>query len=275
MMNKKLQSILDTLEIYQATYPEDACLVLTDTEKIIGYLPGKKVDLKLRVGESMSKYPGSVTWQVMQKRVPLRAERGSEGHGFAYISSAVPIFDDQEFVGVLGAIVSNKRLDTLRTGANELSAVIEQISVTTEGIAQSSNQVVSEVQHLAEESETVMQETKNISSVLSFIQDIAHKSNLLGLNAAIEAARAGENGRGFGVVATEIRKMADDSKQSVQHIQKQLDHIIKAIERIDSSIQQIAANLQEHSASLQELHAAFGQIAQTSENLRNAASIDV
>ncbi|MFN3477716.1 MAG: chemotaxis protein, partial [Candidatus Methylomirabilales bacterium] len=60
-MSNKLQAVLDAMEIFQATFPEDACIVVADTEKVIGYLPGKHLDLKIQVGTSIDKFGGTVT----------------------------------------------------------------------------------------------------------------------------------------------------------------------------------------------------------------------
>jgi methyl-accepting chemotaxis protein len=74
------------------------------------------------------------------------------------------------------------------------------------------------VNGIANQIVNLSQRTGQISSVSNLVADIANQTNMLALNAAVEAARAGENGKGFSVVATEIRKLADQSKQSAQKI---------------------------------------------------------
>jgi methyl-accepting chemotaxis protein len=72
------------------------------------------------------------------------------------------------------------------------------------------------------------QQTQQIGDIISSVNEIAEQSKLLALNAAIEAARAGEQGRGFGVVATEIRALAEQSKQATANVRKILMDIQKA-----------------------------------------------
>ena len=85
--------------------------------------------------------------------------------------------------------------------------------------------------------------SQKIAEIVGLISGIAGQTNLLGLNAAIEAARVGEAGRGFGVVAEEIRKLATSSSESIQKI----DGILKAVatdsDRTYEEIQRISGNL--------------------------------
>jgi len=102
---------------------------------------------------------------------------------------------------------------------------------------------------LAQSGEMVGEQLKKTDEILRFINEISANSNLLGLNAAIEAARAGEHGRGFGVVAEEIRKMADNSAESVKRIKHILDSIRNesaAIEKQVADILTISTELQQH-----------------------------
>ena len=208
-----------------------------------------------------------MTERALRTGKQLREERGKELFGFSYISTAVPIIENGEIAGVVSAVISNQRVETIRTGAAELTATVEEMTSTTEQVAEASNEVAGSLQGLSTQSQKVMEDVAQIDAVVRFVQEVADQSHLLGLNAAIEAARAGEHGRGFEVVASEIRKMAAGSKNAAIQIKKQLESIQKAIKEFDAAIQHIAAFTEEHSASLQELNAAFGHIVQTAEKL--------
>jgi len=82
----------------------------------------------------------------------------------------------------------------------------------------------------------VKSQLDNINSVMEFIKEIADETKMLGLNAAIEAARVGEAGRGFGVVAEEIRKLSQESKKTVVQIKELTQGIEKSMaETADAS----------------------------------------
>lgn len=83
---------------------------------------------------------------------------------------------------------------------------------------------------IAQEITQLQQHTYQISNITQIIRDIASQTNMLALNAAVEAVRAGESGKGFGLVAAEIRKLADQSSQSVENINLLVDDIQRAIQ---------------------------------------------
>ncbi len=105
-------------------------------------------------------------------------------------------------------------------------------SVEVEGGRQIVDETVNHIKGLADQMDTTTgviqqlgRDTDNIGAVLEVIRGIAEQTNLLALNAAIEAARAGEQGRGFAVVADEVRSLASRTQQSTQEIQEMIEHL--------------------------------------------------
>jgi methyl-accepting chemotaxis protein len=115
---------------------------------------------------------------------------------------------------------------------------------------------------------------KKTDEIVAFIRNVANQTNLLGLNAAIESARAGEAGRGFGVVAQEVRKMAVESADSVKNIKTLLNKIQDSINLmnnkvviIDKTVQTQEQSIQEMAQTSQSFATMAGELSSVSENM--------
>lgn len=95
---------------------------------------------------------------------------------------------------------------------------------------------------LVEKMDDISADIKNILSVLGELESIASQTNLLALNAAIEAARAGEAGRGFAVVADEVRNLSVRSNQFSMQIREQMTHVMQSVSVAEKTISEISSN---------------------------------
>ncbi|MGN7477594.1 methyl-accepting chemotaxis protein [Solibacillus silvestris] len=273
-MNPKLQVIVDSIDFYQSTYPEDACILIFDTEKVVGYKRGNKIDLKIQLGESVEKHLNTTSVRAMKSGKFLREERSAEGFGFPYIASSVPIYDNGEVVGVVTGVISNYRVSNMRFVAEELSGAVQEMSATTEQLANASTDVSMRLEELSKYAEQMHNNIMQINSIVAAVKDIAMHSKILGLNASIEAARSGEHGKGFAVVANEIQKMAQNSTDSADNIAKQLIDITDSIEHINAYTKQISSFTEEYTTSMHEMSNGYGSINEMGQRLLELGEIE-
>lgn len=195
----------------------DMGVCIADAEKYLFYRPARGLNLKLVSGEEVNR--GTVLYQAMIEERKIIRKMDASLYGVPYIGIGTPIHNKRgEVIGGIAITEPVEKYETLKQSAILIESNIETINNTVEEITSQYAEISSSSQKLIKTLEESQERVLQTNSVIKLIENISRQTNLLGLNAAIEAGRVGSLGRGFGIVATEIRKLAITTDESIKDI---------------------------------------------------------
>ncbi|MDF2886470.1 MAG: chemotaxis protein [Lacrimispora sp.] len=260
--NETLDSFYSVIPYLMNLFDDDVSFALTDTEKFIHVWNGSNLKFQVNPGDIVP-VGGAIREALNCGRVIIK-DVPATVYGVPFKSYAVPITERNKVIGILTLGRSLEKRNNLIELINKLSDGANQIALSTNDVSRGIGQLRDMNGEISLNVKQANESTKNTDSILDFVKDIATQSNLLGLNAAIEAARAGEAGRGFSVVAGEIRKMSASTSESIG----QIDGVLKSI---NASITTINTRITESNQIFAKETDEFGKILNSIEELNKTA----
>lgn len=227
--------------------------------------------------------PAKLLKAMADMQVKLRQTLNEISHSSNQLASAAEELNAVTEDSTRGLHQQNLEIDQAATAVNEMTTAVDEVArnavATSEASANSSHvanqgqqqviQTVDSITLLADdvsltagEVETLASMIHGVSQVLDVIRSIADQTNLLALNAAIEAARAGEAGRGFAVVADEVRALAHRTQQSTQEIEKM---IVDIQQGTDKAVGAMRGSNERARTTLEMAHAAGAALEQITQ----------
>jgi len=255
--------------ILSQMFPEGVFLYTTDLKKILTRQPSVKFDIpNVLVGYELKETDiASIT--IKSRHLEIQ-EVDASRYGVPVIVMNYPVFDEENaevVVGTFGIVIPKSAAVQLREMSSNLDSGLSNISATIQELTASATQIHVNSQELDRDINEISNLSDKINEISNFIKSVSDATNMLGLNASIEAARAGEFGRGFSVVANEIRKLSEQSKSTVPKIKELTDNIKDKVSIASKKSNVAMGASQEQAAATEEITASLEEITSLAVNL--------
>lgn len=267
---EKLSIMVQVADFLNDFLDDDITIGVTDCEKYLKSVPGRTINLKKKAGDPIPE--GSGLKQAIEAKKQISTVVPAEVYGVPFKTTSTPIFDEQgKVIGCVGIAVNLEKQEKLRTISEDLASAFQEILASVDSMSSEAQQLTELAQQMSSFGVKSENSLKDIGKVISYVKKVSGQTNLLGLNAAIEAARAGEAGRGFSVVAEEIRKLSDDTASSVESVSEIINDITDAVGKMLEFVKKVSEASEEQASAVEEITATMQELSSRVQDLANMA----
>ncbi len=262
--------VMAQVEVLIKMAPKDSYVIYMDElGEIKSLQKSHRFPFAIEIGDRVEQnhIKGTNTARCWREKQYLEAEGNPKTFGFPYTSKSLPLYDKGEFRGAVSIVSPSDNNQFLEEGIGNLLEQVNILNVLGKEMANAGQEQAKSAEEIIGRVDDLQVHAKALVEINTLVDEVATQTNLLGLNAAIESARAGELGRGFGIVADEIRRLSHTVKDSSKQVNNKIGEILNDIGHIQHSIQTSAAGNEEISAQLQELSASVEQMQQSTMGL--------
>ncbi|WP_088186093.1 methyl-accepting chemotaxis protein [Desulfosporosinus sp. FKA] len=271
----KIEHVVSIAPHLHEWYDQDISVFVVDQNSVLACYNNPRLNLGVKTGDLIDKNDNTITNKVLQsgERTVAAVSKDKSMFSIPYIAISSPIRDNDQLVGVISIVVSTEKYNTLLELGEEILASVEEIYASAENLSAQSEELSATTKAMDDETLHVKNDITHVSDITAAIKKISQQSNILGINASIESARAGESGRGFGVVAEEIRKLAVTTNDSVRTIELDVFEVQSSVNRLVDSVSQLAVVSESQAQGVTELTQALNQISRMAEKLVSLGKI--
>lgn len=266
-----IDSFANVLELLPLLFEDEISFSLTDLNKFVAFKPSQNMSALAKIGDPIP-YDDILMKAINNDKVyTITTDRCAAG--FNIRVAAIPLKDKSgKIVGALSYGKSLKNSSDILNLSKDLVNTSSQITSTIDVINKQTQNIVDTNSNIQAKIMSTLEETKKTDEIIGLVNQIASQTNLLGLNAAIEAARAGEFGKGFTVVANEIRKLSINSKNSINQVNEILTTIKNSVAKIEQDINLNTNSSNIQAKSVSEIISSMQALKETSELLEKMAN---
>ncbi|NFO98054.1 methyl-accepting chemotaxis protein [Clostridium botulinum] len=268
--NKIINSFNNLIPYLQYYFEDEIAFTISNTKYFLKGVDSDSIKLGVKKGDSIP--VRCAAYECLKTRKTVSIIVPEEVFGTSIKAIGVPVSENGKIVGTIVIAKSLKRKNQVNDLTNNLSNSINEISSSLNDINERIQSVVSSNKFIQQNVKKAYDETQNTDEVLKFIENIASQTNLLGLNAAIESARAGEFGKGFSVVANEIRKLSVSSSESIKKINEVLKTIQGSVLEISNKVNEYNGVFEEQVESIKDITNVIDKLNESALLLKNMIS---